>query len=815
MTFEASREVGGVAGALSRSAENVYLRLNQAGREATRQLFLRLVTLGKEQAGDTRRRVLRSEIASLEVDREAMAGVIETFGARRLLSFDRDPATRGPTVEVAHEALLREWGQLRGWIEAAREDVRAHRKLAAAAGEWIESGRDPSLVLRGSLLARFEPWATSSALALTDDERAFLKASIDQRDHEREHEERRREREVRTERRSARRLRGLVAVFAAAALIAATLTIVATDQRGRAQREARIASARELAAASVAHLDDDPELGVLLAIAAVRTTRSVDGTVLPEAEEALHRAVVASRLDLEVPGLGGLLAWSSKGVFVTEGSENSGVIDIRNSDTGDRVLSWHGHDGDVTDVAFSPDGSMLATTGDDGWLKVWNAATGKLLARQAGEADAWGPSFGDDGRLVSAAWGGVNGDGSVQVLDLTTDGVVSRIPVSEPIDTALSPDGRHVAVATISAGDEVGTVFDVDTGDEAFDLAGPNCCAYPLFRGVSWSPDGRRIAGTSEGAVRVWDAATGTLQHTLLGHSGSVFAVAWGPDSSRLVTGGSDGTTRVWEIEPEGPRELWSLSAQETRSGIVGVAFSPDGNRVMAGDAAVSAVQVWDLGPTGDAEWANLHAPGFPGAEFMPDGRRVMTAGWEGSDGVEVFENGPVPADVTIWDPQSGRAIRTIGPPSDLFGIEAFDVSPDGSSIALGGWSRRKAPGGPSAARGWESSTGEELWRVGTSRNVTEAAFSPDGEYVATADWGGTAKIVDRAGRVVRVLRGPDGYNYSDVAFSSTGDLVAAAAWYGSDYRVQVWDWRRGEVLLTIDAEGPNAQVDFDPSGPR
>ena len=170
------------------------------------------------------------------------------------------------------------------------------------------------------------PWATSSALAFTDDERAFLKASIDQRDHEREEEERRREREARTERRSARRLRGLVAVFAVAALIAATLTIVATDQRGRAQREARIATARELAAASVANLDVDPELGILLAIEAVRTTRSLDGTVIPEAEEALHRAVVASRLDLEVPGLGGLLAWSPRGVFVTEGPQNSGVI---------------------------------------------------------------------------------------------------------------------------------------------------------------------------------------------------------------------------------------------------------------------------------------------------------------------------------------------------------------------------------------------------------------------------------------------------------------------------------------------------------
>jgi WD40 repeat protein len=75
------------------------------------------------------------------------------------------------------------------------------------------------------------------------------------------------------------------------------------------------------------------------------------------------------------------------------------------------------------------------------------------------------------------------------------------------------------------------------------------------------------------------------------------------------------------------------------------------------------------------------------------------------------------------------------------------------------------------------------------------------------------AKIVDRSGRVVRVLN--DGYNFSDVALSPDGSLVATAEWSGSEDRVRVWGWRQGEVLLTIDAEGPYAQVDFDPTGPR
>ena len=165
LTLEAYREIGGVGGALAASAEHLYATRQPSGREAVRQLFLRLVTLG-EGAADTRRRVSLSELSAIEVDASAMESAIDTYGRHRLLTFDRDPSTREPTVEVAHEALLGAWERLRGWIDEGREDLRMHRRLSDAASEWERSGPEPSFLLTGSRLEQFESWASTTSLAL-------------------------------------------------------------------------------------------------------------------------------------------------------------------------------------------------------------------------------------------------------------------------------------------------------------------------------------------------------------------------------------------------------------------------------------------------------------------------------------------------------------------------------------------------------------------------------------------------------------------------------------------------------------------------
>src|SRR6185312_14040734 len=104
---------GGVAGAVAQRAEELYASLDDDDREATRELFTRLVAIG-EGTGDTRRRVRVSELGHVP------SSVTDLFTRHRLVAFDRDPSTREPTVEVAHEALLTRWPRLRAWIDEDR-----------------------------------------------------------------------------------------------------------------------------------------------------------------------------------------------------------------------------------------------------------------------------------------------------------------------------------------------------------------------------------------------------------------------------------------------------------------------------------------------------------------------------------------------------------------------------------------------------------------------------------------------------------------------------------------------------------------------
>ncbi|HET9724906.1 MAG TPA: hypothetical protein VFR44_13840, partial [Actinomycetota bacterium] len=727
---------GGVSGALARRAEQLYDGLNGNGKQAAEQLFLHLVALG-EGNEDTRRRVSRSELDRIGLDRRQLDGIVEAYGRHRLLSLDRDPDTREPTVEVAHEALLREWTRLRGWIDAAREDLRAERRLAAAAAEWRATGQDPSFLLRGARLEQVSAWAGSTSLALARTEREYLNESVEAADAERTAEAERVDRERRLERRSVRRLRTAVAVFAVAAFVAARLTVVATRQGQRAEAQARVASARELAAAAVANIENDQQLSVLLAIEAVERTRSADGTVVQEAEEALHRAVTASRIVTSIPGShhvnliaeeGGAIDWGPgglvvmEGVFASEGPRPVGVIDLRDAATGEIVRSIGGHAGELTGAEFSSDGAMLATTGEDAQLMLWDPSSGTLIRSVRGPApDACGPSFSGDGSHVAACFRSFDEpEGVVRVLDLDTDRV-STFPAPPWVnDVATSPHGRWVLAVSGYSG-EVMHLIDVQTGDVR---RIPTPLAFGLTS-VAWSPDGRHVAAGGFGSSVVVMNPKGQLEQELRGHSGEAHFVDWAPDGSRLLTGSSDGTAKVWEMSGEGGAEVLTLSTRA--GGINGVALSPDGSRVLT-RSETKVMDVWDVGTNGDAEIANIpHVDQI--VSLTSD--RITTSDQDGSLTTTSLDTGD----------RSYRPVAWFDPPTELY--TGYDFAPDGGAILF------VPDRGPTTVRDVE--TGAVLFE-----GSFVADWSPDGWLAYTSFEPDSIKIVDRSGRQVGTFEGSD-----------------------------------------------------------
>ena len=629
LTLAAYRELGEVDGAIASRAESLYRSLDDDERTAVRRLFERLVVVGADDE-PTRRRAARTELTGVPAD-PSVETAIEAWAHARLLSLDRHPQTREPTVEIAHEALLREWPRLRAWIEEDRDVLMVLGHLREASASWVDLGRDPGGLYRGARLQVALDVAEGRADHLPALEREFLDASREARDAE----QREAAEAVARQARANRRLRRQLVVIGIALVVALVGGAIAIDagsgrsQRGQAEAERRIATARELAAAANANLDDDPERSILLALAAIDATRDHGGTVPREAVEALHEAVASSRLLLSVPDLGGNVDWSPDGtVFVTEGPEDSGLVDIRDAQTGESVLSFLGHDIDVNDVAFSPDGSMLATTGDDGALRLWDPTTGdelKTFEFGAGQDDhqaergrpvsgqpervpVGGPSFSADGTSVAASW---FYEGVVRVFDLQSGETRSEIRTTGDT-TSLRPDGEQIVVGNYlrRRRHRGGRRFGRDAlHDRRRPGRGRRRAIQPrrpVDRHCRQGRYGPHLAGGHRGAA-VLDGV----------HSGPVEGLDWSPDGSRLATVSGDGTARIVEITDAGVRERLTLSADDTVGGLVGVAFSPDGSRILTGDEGIAVAKVWDARATGGAEWGSVQgsvvARGQPG----------------------------------------------------------------------------------------------------------------------------------------------------------------------------------------------------------
>ena len=631
-------QAGGVRGAIAKTADTVYYdRLSAPQQELARNVFLRLTELG-EGTEDTRRRVHRDEL----IPRPERAGDVDEL--LRLLVDARLVTTGEETVEVAHEALIRHWPTLRAWLDDDRESRLIHRRLTEAAHEWEALGRDPGALYRGARLAAVSGWAEQHDSELNELEREYVREGVHAQDTEKAEEEARRAREAALERRSLRRLRTLVAVLGVAALVAAGLTIFAFRQSERSTHEARIATAGQLTAASVANLTVDPERSILLALRAAEIYGGKPADVPRDTVEALHRAIEATRVRLTIrdPATGSV-AFSPDGTEVAGSggaAAGSGSVAIWDARTGKKrlALPLRRH---VNVVRFSPDGSRLYTEIPGVGVAAWSIrGRPRLLYTLHDTGPMSNLAVSGDGRnLAVTAF-----DGSLTIWGTRSRRLLRHIHAPSALCAAdFSHDSTRIAAAGCYSGD-TGRIWSVSTGKQLLKVNQSNGSVIT----VAFSPDGQRLATAGiDGKARVWDAHSGRLIATLEGHTGWVFAVAFSPDGRRVATGSADGTARIWTAATG--RQLLVL-AGHTKT-IYDVAFSKSGRRLLTGSADGTA-RIWDISAQGGRDALTIPAHGeapLIGAltvAYTPDGTRIVTGG------------GGTPA--ALWDSESGARLRIL-----------------------------------------------------------------------------------------------------------------------------------------------------------
>ena len=606
LRLAAYQESGGVHAAVARLAERAYGRLDADGQRMARAVLLRLVGEGEGDA------VVRARVALEEFGDDARP-VLDELTDSRLLTVSEGE------VEVAHEALLREWPRLRAWLEDDAEGRRLHRNLRTAASEWDAGGRDRGELYRGARLAAARDWAADHDPELAARERTFLDESgaASQRAH--------------------RRLRIVLAGVAALLVVAVIAGAIALNERGNARDEAVAAAAQRLGAQALTV--DDLDRSLLLARQGVTLDDSLQtrGNLLAAllkspAAIGVVRGDGDALIDLDLSPDGRTLAYM----------ENDGTLrflDVRTRRPAGQPVALPGYTGCVIDsivrfdqLRYSPDGSRIAVGACA--PAILDATTHRVLAHLQIGSDRFGRlvsglRFSPDGRTLYAAVALPPDRGK---LVLRLDGLTGRRLGGSVRDhrggfTSIMPtrDGRELVTDDSAEPDTVvrnartlRALRRVPVGDQYTAL----------------SPDGRTLLlGGADGSVRFVNLRTGKVRVASGKHDGVVERGIFTADGRFAITAATDGRIIVWDVPHAAQGEVFTGH----HGRITALAVSRDGTTLYS-SALDGQVLIWDLSGTrrlGRRFTVGLDSPGdLPRYALSPDGRILAVGRPDGRVGV-------------------------------------------------------------------------------------------------------------------------------------------------------------------------------------
>ena len=811
-------DAGGVRGSVARLAEAAYAGLPEQHRDVARAVLLRLADVDPGGTAVRRR-------ASHEEFDGAAADVVAALADRRLLTLDER------WVEIAHEALLREWPRLQQWLAEDSEHRRTRHRLADAARSWRAAGCDESELYRGARLAAALEWSARHRDELSDDERAFLNGSRSASE------------------RTTRRLRVLLAASVVALAVAIAAGAVALGQRGAARDEARVAEAQRLGAEALTGGALDRSLLLARQAVELHEASATRGNLLAAllrspaaiavAEGDGHRMLTVDaapdgRLFAAGDNHGHVLVFdAATGRRVGRYSVAGPAFTVRFSPDGRLMAVPHGEHVDIVDaatlrrvrrlsagagtyierVAFSPDAKTLAAdyaamdrSGGPGrgLLLRWNVETGRRLGPPTPITEQGIALIGytEAGTLVTSS----EDDRAIVVRDAATLATLRRFQ-GGTWAAAISRDGRRMALGAVN-----GSVRLVDLRTGAVRPLSAGHAAEVLE--VRFSPDGRRLLSAGDdGRVLVWDVARGELLETLQGHAGRVRGVAVGAGGRLAYSAGFDGRLITWDlagakrlgrpfrggpgnadhphpaVSPDGAafavpdqrgvvrvfdsRTLRVRSHLATRGhgAATGAAFARRGT-VLAVTHADGTVALWDTAagrPLGEPVRAHRGAALAPG--FSADGRRLVTAGEDGK--------------VRLWDARRRVPISAAAAAGMIADVA---ISADGRTVV--------------ASTMGEAMQGRlETFAAPTLRRIRQRSvpaprwgrYSADGRLFVRGDDEGGVEVLDARTmrRRLQIPRAHAGFVISADA-DPTENVLATAS---TDGTTRLWNLRTGRPI--------------------
>ncbi|MCA2699705.1 MAG: WD40 repeat domain-containing protein [Microcystis sp. M179S2] len=687
LTHLAYTEIGQVQGALARHANEEYDKLSEAQREQMRRIFIQLVRPG-EGTEDTRRLATKAELGAVNW------ALVKQLADARLVVTSRSEEAQVETVEVVHEALIRNWGELRGWMDTDRVFRAWQERLRGAMGQWQKTQGDEGSWLRGAALAEAEEQLKQRPEDISQSEQDFIRQSLQERERIKQAEAARRRREIRT-------AWGIAAGSLVAVVISTGLGLMAWKQTQQA--ELNLANARGFSSLSL--FDRGKELEAFVeAIKAGKTLQkqqASDKEVMNALQELLNRKSERNRLE----GHGSYVHsvnFSRDGKTLVSGSDDNTII-LWNVETGQKLHTLKGHNGPVYSVNFSPDGKTLVSGSDDKTIKtikIWNVETGKEIRTLKGHGGpVYSVNFSPDGKtLVSGSddktiklWNVETGkeirtlnghEGPVYSVNFSRNGktLVSgsgdktiklwNVEKPQEIRTLKGHDGPVYSVnfsrdgKTLVSGSDDKTIklWNVKTGQEIHTLKGHDS----RVRSVNFSHDGKTlVSGSWDNTIKLWNRSTGQEIRTLKGHDGPVWSVNFSHDGKTLVSGSDDNTIKLWNVETG--EEIHTLHGHKDR--VRSVNFSPDGKTLVSGSGD-KTIKLWNVETGQEIRTLHGHNSRVRSVNFSPDGKTLVS----GSDDKTI----------KLWNVEKRQEIRTLHGHDSR--VRSVNFSPDGNTLVSGSW---------------------------------------------------------------------------------------------------------------------------------